>query len=142
MSVNGSKSCETTSPQLIQPMGDLRSTGKTFWYCKSCCSSLAGVPNGDHLIVLPSRVVPGFRKSRRWNLTSTDERHLRRHYRHELNIRIQWQARHIEHGIGDMLHVHPWFRNSGAVRLQRSGCQCLGHFRSCVSNVNLTTRDV
>src|SRR5215475_7446901 len=75
-------------------------------------------------------------------LTSTDERHLRRHYGHELNVRIQWQARHIDHSIGDMLHVHCWFRNSGAVRLQSSGCQFVAHLRNRVSNVNLTTRDV
>src|SRR5215469_15068342 len=84
----------------------------------------------------------GFRESKRSNLTSTDERHLRRHYRHELNIRIQWQARHIEHSIGDVLHVHSWFRNGGAVRLQSPGSQCLAHLRNRVSNVNLTTRDV
>src|ERR1700684_3883237 len=43
-------------------------------------------------------------------LPSSHERHLGGHDGHELDIGVQRQLRHIEHGIGDVAHIHAGFR--------------------------------
>jgi hypothetical protein len=49
--------------------------------------------------------------------TATDKGHLGSHDRHEQDVSVQWQGRHVQHGACDMLHVHHCFDRHRAVRL-------------------------
>jgi hypothetical protein len=83
-----------------------------------------------------------FRLGNRYPLSAPDKRHFRRHHGHELNIRVQWQAGHVENGFGDVPYIQSWFDNSLAVCLQSSDRPFLGHFRDGIPNVDLATSDV
>jgi hypothetical protein len=52
------------------------------------------------------------------------ERHLRRHHRHELHVRLQRQVRHINDGVGHQLHVHARLGRFRTVGLQDAARSC------------------
>ena len=83
-----------------------------------------------------------FRLRNRYSLSAPDKRHFRRHHCHELDIRVQWQAGHVENGFGDMPYIQSWFDNGLAVRLQSSDRPFLGHFRDGIPNIDLAASDV
>ena len=57
---------------------------------------------------------------RRAALAAPDERHLRRHDRHELDVGVQRQARHVDDRARDVLHVHARLDHEAAVGLRHA----------------------
>ena len=50
-------------------------------------------------------------------LAAADIRHLGRHDRHELDVGIEWQARHEQHGPRHVDYIHSRFNLRRAIRL-------------------------
>ena len=50
-------------------------------------------------------------------LATPDQRHVRRHQCHELDVCIQREAGHIEHGVADVTQVDPRFGQERAIGL-------------------------
>lgn len=74
--------------------------------------------------------------------TSSDVRYSSGYHRHELNICVQWKARHVDDGPGDVIDIHRRLRPGRAVSLLDTHA---GFFRKLgrgVANVDLTSGDV
>ena len=84
------------------------------------------------------RVTPGAAA----RLPPPDERHLCRHHGHEQDVGFERQARHVDDGVRDVLHVHQRFDRDLAVRLQHALRHPLGHFGERVADVDLAAGDV
>jgi hypothetical protein len=50
-------------------------------------------------------------------LATADKRHFGRHNRYELDVGIERQARHEQHGLSHIAYIHPRFHFHGAIRL-------------------------
>jgi hypothetical protein len=70
-----------------------------------------------------------------------DERHGRSHYRHELNIRLQWEAGHKYDRTGNIHNVHGRLGPCRAVRLLDALDHRSGHVGRRVADIDLATGD-
>ena len=75
------------------------------------------------------------------NLAAADKRHFGRHDRQELDVGIERQARHEQHGLRYITYIHPRFHFHRVVRLQARPGRPRPFGRS-VSHINLTTGDI
>src|SRR6266571_4630232 len=75
-------------------------------------------------------------------LSAADERHLGGGDRHELDVGVQGQARHVQHRVGDVLSVEGRLRRDRSVGLRYAAADDLGHVRRGVADVDLAARDV
>jgi hypothetical protein len=57
-------------------------------------------------------------------LPAADEGHLRRHDRHELDVGVERQARHVDHGARDVRDVHQRLDRDLAVGLRHASAPC------------------
>ena len=76
------------------------------------------------------------------SLPPPDKRHLRRQHGHELHVRVERQARHVEHRADDVRDVEARFRTDLAVGLQRADGEPIGHLGRRVADVDLAAGDV
>ena len=65
---------------------------------------------------------------------AADKRHFGRHQGHEPYTGIERQAGHVNHGVGDVPHVHPWLRHCATVRHKHTGGRPLCHFDSRIAD--------
>src|SRR5256712_13814536 len=72
----------------------------------------------------------------------TNERHLRRHHGHELNVGIEREAGHVQDRACDMLDVNSWLDLDIPVRLQDALDHALCHFGGGIADVYLATGNV
>ena len=76
------------------------------------------------------------------SLPASDKRHLVGHHRHEQHVGVERQARHIDDGVGHVLHVHPRFGFLAAVGLGNALRHPLGQRGDGVADIDLAGDDV
>src|SRR2546422_11653040 len=72
----------------------------------------------------------------------TNERHLRRHHGHELNVGIEREAGHVHECARHILELDSRLDSDVPVRLRHTLHDTLRHFGGGVPDVYLATRDV
>src|SRR2546427_9383502 len=72
----------------------------------------------------------------------TNERHLRRHHGHELNVGIEREAGHVHHRARNVLELDSRLDGDVSVRLRHALDHTLRHLGGGVADVYLAARDV
>ena len=70
-------------------------------------------------------------------LAAADERHVGCHDGHELDIRFQRQAAHVNNSVCYVLVIHPWFQDQVTIRLQSWLWRPSTHVDAGVANIDL-----
>jgi len=75
--------------------------------------------------------------------TAADERHLRRHDRHELNVGVEWQRCHVDDSTRDVLNIERRLALDRSARLKYARPnRGLCHVGRSVADVDLPAGDI